>query len=227
MVLSILVFWGCDISKQLIQNPLPEKENEKIVAQAAKAYELGTIVTKEEKLKPESEPIEIHISKPSCQVFDDFSGNPNISWKIVNDNVMGGRSLGEAKIKDQTMTLSGSINLNGGGFTSVRAALSENTLEFYDSVVITAKSDGRGYDLTFRDQNQRRLSHRLGLNLPASDSWQEVTIYLADLEPAFFGRRIEAKAFNKSEAREIGIILNDGLGGDYQLIVKEIKFCKK
>ena len=162
---------------------------------------------------------------PVCEVFDDFSETGSVGWQRVNDNVMGGRSQGDLAFANNTMILSGSINLNGGGFTSVRAPLVRQILKPFEAVVITAKSDGRGYDLTFRDQNRRGISHRLGLDLTKSDNWQEVTIKLSGLQPAFFGRAVQADSFDKSEAREIGIILNDGLGGDYRLEVKMIKFC--
>ncbi len=164
--------------------------------------------------------------KPVCEVFDDFSGTQDVNWQRVNDNVMGGRSTGGFEIIDQSMVLSGSINLNGGGFTSVRAPLPKKILENFDAVTFLAKSDGRGYDLTFRDEARRNISHRAPLDLKASEAWQEVMIKFSDLAPAFFGRPIDAQSFNKDEAREIGIILNDGLGGGYELSLKEIRFCK-
>ena len=106
-----------------------------------------------------------------CDIFDDFSGNQNIGWQRVNDNVMGGRSIGGFEYVDNAMVLSGSINLNGGGFTSVRAPLAWGSLEPYSSVKLRIKTDGRGYQITFRDSNRQRLSHRPGFNLNASDDW--------------------------------------------------------
>ena len=211
----MFVLWGC--SGPIISDtsePIPKK----------------VVMTTEKELIPESEPIPepavvIPEPTPKCLVFDDFTGNQTVGWQRVNDSVMGGRSLGNLDFQDQTMILSGSVNLNGGGFTSVRAPLPTGSLSPFDSVVITAKTDGRGYQLTFRDNNFGRLSHRLGLDLSSSPEWQTVTIKLADLEPAFFGQAVQAKGFDKNQAGEIGIILNDGQGGDYRLEVKEIKFC--
>ncbi len=165
-------------------------------------------------------------TEPQCTLFDDFSVPKKRAWVSVNDNVMGGRSFGDFDIKDETLTLKGTINLNGGGFTSIRVPLEPNALTDFTTVELRVKTDGRGYALTFRDTNRGgRLSHRLPLSLNASDDWQTVKINLNDLKPAFFGQYVNAKAFDKTKAREMGFILNDGLGGPYKLEIQTIKFC--
>ena len=42
-------------------------------------------------------------------------------WVTVNDNVMGGRSIGDFTIKEGKLVFRGSTNTNGGGFSSIRS----------------------------------------------------------------------------------------------------------
>ncbi len=224
-VLSLLFFCGCSITPPSATKSLSEVEEVELVVEENSVLIDNQVARSAVVVEPEKAE-NPEVEDRFCEVFDDFSGRQNVGWQRVNDNVMGGRSDGRYDFEEEMMVLRGSINLNGGGFTSVRAPLSPQVLSDFDSVLVTAKSDGRGYQLTFRDQNRRRLSHRLALDLMVGDDWQEVEIRFEDLKPAFFGRRVLADGFNKNQAREIGIILNDGLGGDYELILKEIKFCQ-
>lgn len=42
------------------------------------------------------------------------------AWFTVNDNVMGGRSLGNSAHMNDVLLFAGSTNTNGGGFSSIR-----------------------------------------------------------------------------------------------------------
>jgi len=75
--------------------------------------------------------------EPECVMYDNFAATKPSNWQIVNDNVMGGRSLGGYQLADEAMVLEGSINLNGGGFTSVRSALPPNVLKPFKAVLLT------------------------------------------------------------------------------------------
>ena len=48
-----------------------------------------------------------------------------LEWRIVNDNVMGGRSIGDFKISEESLSFFGATNTNGGGFSSIRSFLDE------------------------------------------------------------------------------------------------------
>ena len=162
----------------------------------------------------------------TCEVFDDLTNANQRRWQVVNDNVMGGRSDGDFKIINNQMELAGSINLNGGGFTSVRAPLPNNYLDEFKSIKVRAKTDKRGYAITFREQNRQRLSHRLALDFKGDGEFKTAEILFTDLEPAYFGRTVRAEGFNPAEAREMGFILSDGQSGPYALLIDEISFCK-
>ena len=57
------------------------------------------------------------------EVLDD--GPVGLEWRIVNDNVMGGRSRGDFEISEESLSFFGATNTNGGGFSSIRSFLDE------------------------------------------------------------------------------------------------------
>ena len=181
---------------------------------------------KQEEITKINQPAINDKKEQECLIFDDFTNLWANNWLMVNDGVMWGKSIWDYQIENGTFTLSGFINTNGWWFSSVRAWLKPWILSEYNNIKITAKPDNRGYQITFRDNNRRWISHRA--ILPFQNTWdfEEITININDLEPVFFWRRVEADDFKKDLAREIGFILNDGKDGDFQLEVDSIKFCK-
>ena len=51
------------------------------------------------------------------------------AWRTVNDDVMGGRSLGAGVVEEGRLVFTGSINTKGGGFSSVRREMEPGALE--------------------------------------------------------------------------------------------------
>ena len=59
-------------------------------------------------------------------LFEVLDESPlGLEWRIVNDNVMGGRSRGHFEISEQSLSFFGTTNTNGGGFSSIRSFLDE------------------------------------------------------------------------------------------------------
>ena len=72
------------------------------------------------------------------------------AWRTVNDDVMGGRSLGAGVVEEGRLVFTGSINTKGGGFSSVRREMEPGALEGARAFVLSIKSDGRAYQLIAR-----------------------------------------------------------------------------
>ena len=80
-------------------------------------------------------------------IADFTTAEGNEQWLVVNDNVMGGRSLGDRTFADQTMIFSGAINTDGGGFSSLRLMIDSGVLAEADHMKVRARSDGRTLSL--------------------------------------------------------------------------------
>ncbi|MEO1057284.1 MAG: CIA30 family protein [Actinomycetota bacterium] len=164
-----------------------------------------------------------------CQRLEEFDGPGG--WFIVNDGVMGGRSNGRAVIEDSTLRFSGTVVTAGGGFTSIRLGLDSADLAGTDSIRVRLRPDARTYGVTLEDDqtiNGRRISH--GADLPGpvevgNDGFAIVEVPHSVLEPTVFGQLVLAEPFRPDAASEIGIIIADGVDGEFALEVDWIAVC--
>ena len=143
-------------------------------------------------------------------------------WKTVNDGVMGGKSKGGMSVKDGVMTFAGSINTDGGGFSSVRMKVEPGTLADANRLLLRVKGDGRTYRLTVEDDRgdpERRPNFGKDMEAGPAGEWRTVSVALADMKPTFHGEPVDAKPLQKDRIVEVGIILSDGRDGPFTLDV--------
>jgi hypothetical protein len=169
---------------------------------------------------------ETEMSSASADVIVDFADLEEArAWRIVNDNVMGGRSIGDAGLTGDHMVFTGSTNTNGGGFASVRRAMGADTLAGHDTFVLEVKQDGRGYQLTARTSERfrgRLVSYQAPIPKSAEGEWTTVRIPMNAMTPSVFGRSVPAPDYDAADTNQIGIIINDGLDGPFLLEVRTI-----
>ncbi|MEM8722322.1 MAG: CIA30 family protein [Cyanobacteria bacterium P01_G01_bin.39] len=146
--------------------------------------------------------------------------------RTVNDNVMGGRSRGSSVLDNGTLVFSGVTNTNGGGFSSVLIRLNPQSLVGYNRVLLRAKSDGREFRLIFPDNRQGSVVHRAEIPFDKDKNWQNVSVSFEELIPTIFGEPVNADRFEPGYTNSIGLIVNDGQDGSFNLQVDWIKICK-
>jgi hypothetical protein len=152
----------------------------------------------------------------------------NSAWRSVNDNVMGGKSLGGLKFKNKRMIFEGQINTNGGGFSSIRLPIEPGLLEDATNLIFRIKSDGRGYKTVLRSDalyRGRQIAFQGDISNTTKDNWTNVSVSFDSLQGSVFGRRVENAIFNKGKVNSLGIILADGVDGPFKLEVEWIKAC--
>ncbi|MEM6458929.1 MAG: CIA30 family protein [Planctomycetota bacterium] len=194
--------------------------------------------------------------RPEIELLTDFTDPVrNDRWYIRNDDVMGGRSLGEMRIDPDgsgTLTMSGSINLNGGGFTSVLMDVTppppeegaDNAAEAWPDfagvrgIRLRVRASGepthRPYRLRVEDGVRRdqpvnfRGLITLSVAVP-DDRWQTVTVWLQHLRPTIRGREVDPADWaplDVSQVRRLGVVLNDTGGGPYRLEIDRIELVR-
>jgi len=72
------------------------------------------------------------------------------AWLVVNDVVMGGRSLGAMDVTRASVVFTGELNTNGGGFASIRSQGLLADLSRFTAVVLRIAGDGREWTCDFR-----------------------------------------------------------------------------
>ncbi|MEM9881376.1 MAG: CIA30 family protein [Planctomycetota bacterium] len=194
-----------------------------------------------------------HSGRPGVELLTDFTDPAfNERWRVRNDDVMGGRSLGEMRIDPDgggTLTMAGSINLNGGGFTSVLMDVTSprgdtDTAEAWPDfagvrgIRLRVRASGepthRPYRLRVEDGLQRgqpvnfRGLMTLSVAVP-DDRWQTVTVWLQHLRPTIRGREVDPADWaplDVSQVRRLGVVLNDTGGGPYRLEIDRIELVR-
>jgi len=163
-------------------------------------------------------------------LIDDFSGQSENSYRIVNDGVMGGRSESDiARNDDGHAEFSGYLSLeNNGGFASVRIILSDNLssdqLAQVKAIRMKVKGDGRKYSFRIRTNNRfDGVSYTQNFQTKA-DEWIEVELPITDFRPSFRGRYLpDVPALDPSTIRQLGVLLGDKKQGDFQLQMAWVK----
>ena len=158
----------------------------------------------------------------------DFQGTP-LSWFSLDDPVMGGRSETTHFVSDDNILhFDGTVNTNGGGFTSIRAKLSEGLLTPQQrGLKIQYRGDGKTYKVLLSNGDRGGPFSRVPswqADLPTikhddsnnNDHWDEAVIPFDKLVPAFGGGPRSQPSedgkkqykFDPSEMKEIGFMLS-------------------
>ena len=168
-------------------------------------------------------------SEMTCEVIADFSSAEEASrWGVQNDNVMGGRSTGGPSFEKGHLTFSGYTNMEGGGFSSIRARHATDAFSKADAVRLMLKSDAREYQLAFRttarDMLRRAYAFRIPIPQTPVGEWTSVTVPLKDFSVSIWGQA-KKKAFDRTQVTEYGLFIYDGVTGPFSLDVKTMEVC--
>lgn len=151
--------------------------------------------------------------------FDTQSAD--LAWRVVNDDVMGGRSSSDFNLADGSLTFSGVTNTNGGGFASIRTGLIEFGLAGFNHLTLRVRTDGRTYTLLLRPQNQR-ISYRMDFTA-AVGQWQEVVLPLEMFQASWRGRKLNEPPIDPANIAQLGIMISDGRDGEFNIEIDWIK----
>ena len=161
------------------------------------------------------------------------------TWQTVNDNIMGGRSQGSGQIRDGLMVFAGSINTNGGGFSSLRARNTQWDLTPYEGIAARIRADGRTYvfhiDTGLRSNNGNvfyrgsfttdRLINANGEPITTEQSatdtpaWQDVFVPFDQFVPMVRGRDVTGRVeqLDPAKIQGLGLMIDDGQDGPFRL----------
>lgn len=151
----------------------------------------------------------------------DFS-RPEVvrTFRVVNDDVMGGVSTSRLVPADGAMRFEGTVSLeNNGGFAScrgpVRFAADSGVL------LLTVRGDGRRYKLTLKHDDRPGTAQYQAAFI-APPEWQTLRFKPEDFAASFRGRAVEAPALRFGEVQYAGLLISDRQAGAFRLEVKSI-----
>ena len=147
-----------------------------------------------------------------------------LEWFVVNDDVMGGKSSGAFELNDGALMFSGSINTNGGGFSSIRARGSQMDLSEFSGFRLRVKGDGRQYAWQLRTNvmyRGRELGFWRNFDTTAGQ-WLEIDLPFADFVPKFRGNELDLAAPDPAHIHGMGLMIADGKDGPFAIAVDSV-----
>ena len=159
----------------------------------------------------------------TSKIIFDFNKYSNIKeWRIVNDGVMGGLSVGSFTLSPNGHGLfKGEISLeNNGGFSSVRYRFEKLQVTEDGKITIKLKGDGKNYQFRVKDDSSNYYSYIV--TFPTSGEWEEIKISLKDMYPSFRGRKLDMPNFSKNSIEEIVFLIGNKRTENFTLLIDKI-----
>ena len=159
----------------------------------------------------------------TSKIIFDFNKDSNIKqWRIVNDGVMGGLSVGSFTLSPNGHGLfKGEISLeNNGGFSSVRYRFEKLQVTEDSKITIKLKGDGKNYQFRVKDDSSNYYSYIV--TFPTSGEWEEIKISLKDMYPSFRGRKLDMPNFSKNSIEEIVFLIGNKRTENFTLLIDKI-----
>ena len=138
----------------------------------------------------------------------------SLDWRVINDNVMGGRSLGDIARTGEFVVLC-SLNTNGGGFASIRVPARTVLEDEAAGVRLRVRGDGRDYTFRLRPKNSR-ISYWSQFATKDGE-WLSVALPFTSFWPNWARPAFERACDYCSLAAELGLMINDGIDGAFAL----------
>tara|TARA_R110001583_G_scaffold10179_7_gene47347 strand:- start:1888 stop:2394 length:507 start_codon:yes stop_codon:yes gene_type:complete len=145
-----------------------------------------------------------------------------LNWRVIDDVVMGGVSKSAISIDaNGNAVFSGEVSLeNNGGFSSLRHRFEKIDVSNFKVIKIRLKADGKKYQ--FRAKSSMFNQYSYISYFQTTSDWQTIEIKLANLQPAFRGRKLEMPNFPGLELEEIGFLIGNKKEEEFQLIIDSI-----
>lgn len=147
-------------------------------------------------------------------------------WNAVNDDVMGGRSLGAARIADGLLHFTGVLSLeNGGGFASVRSAAGGFDLRGAAALLLRARGDGLRYQLRVATDARFRgtpIWYGAAFDTSAGD-WTTVRTPFTALLPRYRGSVLQGPPLDLARVEWLGLLVGDRQAGPFCLALEWIR----
>lgn len=154
----------------------------------------------------------------------DFSKKSNLDqWQIVNDEVMGGLSMGLIQINpDGNGIFSGHVSLqNNGGFSLLRHNLERIEVENYSAFEIRLKGDGKKYQFRCKCSDHQRHSYTFTFN--SGKDWKIITIPFHKMQPVFRGDSLELPNYHGDFLAQVALLIGNNIEEDFSLELDYIK----
>lgn len=208
-------------------------------------YRVHTLVKDEPHALPSLIPICARVFSPSDQpmtglmmalLLTDFAPKPvgtaaPISWAILNDTVMGGRSESRFKVDAGVMRFEGIVRTRGGGFASFRSSQTDFDLRGWDGIRLKVRADGRRYTVRLNSVSTQSMridpSYRAEFDTRGGPGWQTVDIPFDRFYLQWRGRSLSDPPIDLRSITNIGVAIADKKDGPFLIEIDSLSAWRK
>ena len=115
------------------------------------------------------------------------------------------------------------IRVRFGAPMSIRG-LVDGSLAGATEFELRIRTDGRAYELLADDDASTRVTHYHPIPAVGGD-WEVVVVPLTGMESRVFGNLVTSEPFDPDQATQIGVILADGIDGEFAFEIDWIDAC--
>lgn len=153
----------------------------------------------------------------------EFNLDSNLSnWKILDDRVMGGKSLSTFSLnKDGDAVFKGAVSLrNNGGFSSVFNNFEKILINKQTKICVKLKGDGKKYQVRIKSNSKDYFSYKA--DFLTTGEWQEIEIPLESMFPTYRGRKLDKPNFSNAYFEQISFFIANKKEEKFKLLIKNI-----
>lgn len=158
--------------------------------------------------------------RPDMTTLYNFATQTNVNtWRIVNDDVMGGRSESTIGLTpDGHGKFAGHVSLaNYGGFASVQLNTDLERLNNKKFIVLRVKGDGKRYE--FRLKGAQSQAHAYVHPFSTSGEWETIRLEISSFYPQFRGQRMNIPNFNFERITQMSFLIANKQEEDFTLLI--------
>jgi len=143
------------------------------------------------------------------------------TFRVINDEVMGGVSMSRLRSTDGAMVFEGEVSLeNNGGFASFRGPVRFPVESA--ALLLTVRGDGQRYKLTLKlDDGAGTAQYQAAFVAPRE--WQTLRFKPAAFAASFRGRAVVAPLVRLVDVQYVGLLISDKQSGAFKIELKDIR----
>lgn len=169
-----------------------------------------------------------HLKKSDSFVLDPEG---NIMWRVVNDDVIGGLSFSQLQrtTQNKSWIFKGTLSrANNGGFASIRINNRDNNLTNFSGIEIKVRGDGKQYGLSLYEDHYFTGFFYHQSFITRREVWMVVQFNFDHFLPKYFGRPFDyVRKVDRSQIKEIALMIGDKQAGEFQLEIAWIKLIPR
>ena len=155
-------------------------------------------------------------------IFDFNKSSDITNWTVINDAVMGGKSLGNFNVnKEGHGVFKGHVSLeNNGGFSSVKYRFNQLNTNQRSTIILKVKGDGKTYQFRLKSKSSNYYSYITYFK--TSKNWETITLSLHDMYPTFRGRKLDMPKYDKNTIEEISFLISNKKEENFRLEIDSV-----